>query len=329
MDLGAILNRTYDVYKFDPKTSIPDLSDKTIVVTGGNAGLGFHSILHLAQHNPHRIYLTARSQAKYDSALAEIRKQIPTADSMIRFIQLDLASLASTKQAAEQILADASRLDILMNNAGIMGAAPALSPDGYEIHFATNHMGHALLTKLLMPLLLRTAENTTSSVRIVNVSSGAAHVADSATGFDENLVKTDMSSFGGSNGNMMSRYGQSKLANVLHAKGLAKHYPAITSVSIAPGRVKTGLLDGMYRDGRDRAYACFQRIYDVVVGAMTPEVGAYTQVWAATDAKEHVKAGVMYNPVGKEDAGNKFSNDEKMVDRLWAFTESELKKHGY
>ncbi|KAK5089257.1 hypothetical protein LTR24_006401 [Lithohypha guttulata] len=325
----GFLNRSYDIYKFDPKTSIPDLSGKTIVVTGGNAGLGFHSILQLAQHNPHRIYLTARSQAKYDSAMVEIRKQIPTANNMIRFIQMDLASLASTKQAAEQILADASRLDILINNAGIMGAAAALSPDGYEIHFATNHMGHALFTKLLMPLLLQTAKTTTSDVRIVNVSSGAYMLADSKTGFDENLVKTDMASFSGSSGNMLSRYGQSKLANVLHAKALAKHYPTITSVAIAPGRVKTALLDGMYKDGRDKAYAYFQRVYDFVVGALTPEVGAYTQVWAATDSKDHVKTGVMYNPVGKEDGGNKFSKDEKMVDRLWEFTESELQKLGY
>jgi len=155
-------------------------------------------------------------------------------------------------------------------------------------------------------------------------------MADSKTGFSETLVKTDMSTFGGTNGNMLSRYGQSKLANVLHAKALTKHYPTITSVAIAPGRVKTGLLDGMYKEGKNKAYAYFQSAYDVVIGARAPDVGAYTQVWAATDPdKEHVKSGGMYNPIGPEDAGTKFSNDEKVVDRLWDFTESELKRLGY
>jgi len=328
MSLDTFLNRVHNAYNFNPKTSIPDLSGKVIVVTGGNVGLGFQSVLQLAPHNPHRIYLTVRSKAKYDLAIAEIRKHISTADSMIRFIELDLASLASVKRATDQIVGDADRLDVLMNNAGIMGAAPAQTPDGFEIHFGTNHMGHALLTKLLMPLLLKTAE--TSEVRIVNVSSGAYAMADSNIGFDEKLVKTDMASFGGTNGNMMSRYGQSKLANVLHAKALAKHYPTITSVAIVPGRVQTGLLDGMYKEGTNKAYGYFQKVYDVVIGAHTPEVGAFTQVWAATDpSEEHVKSGALYDPIGKEDAGNKFSNDERMVDRLWDFTESELERLGY
>lgn len=328
MDLDGFLNRVADVYKFDPATSIPDLSGKVIIVTGGNAGLGFESVLQLARHNPLRIYLTTRSKAKYDSAMAEIRKHISAADSMIRFVLMDLASLASVKQAADEIVGDADRLDILLNNAGIMGAAPALTEDGYETHFGTNHMGHALFTRSLMPLLLKTSK--TSDVRIVNVSSGAYKLVDSKTGFDEKLVKTDMASFGGSNGNMMSRYGQSKLANVLHAKALAKHYPTVTSVAIAPGRVKTGLLDSMYKEGNNKAYGYFQKVYDVVIGAKTPEVGAYTQVWAATDPdKGHVKSGAMYNPIGQEDAGTKFSMDENIVDRLWAFTETELDKLGH
>lgn len=76
-----------------------------------------------------------------------------------------------------------------------------------------------------------------------------------------------MKTFNSTSGNMMSRYGLSKLANVLHARALAKHYPSITSVAIAPGRVKTGLLDSMYQEGNEKFYGLFQRFYDVVVGA--------------------------------------------------------------
>lgn len=328
MALNMFLNRAVNVYNFNPETSIPDLSGKVIVLTGGNVGLGYQSLLQLVPHSPQRIYLTARSKAKFEAAMSELRKQHPDADNTIQFVEMDLASLASVKTAADTILSDASRIDILMNNAGIMGAAPALTNEGFEIHFGTNHMGHALLTKLLMPLLLQTAEQ--SEVRIVNVSSGAYQMADSKKGFDTQLVKTDMASFGGSNGNLMSRYGQSKLANVLHAKGLAKHFPAITSVAIAPGRVSTGLLDGMYNDGRDKFYAYFQKFYDLVIGAFTPYEGARTQVWAATEPKkEHIKSGEMYAPIGQADCGTKFSNDPNMVDKLWDFTEEELKRLGY
>lgn len=82
-------------------------------------------------------------------------KEAPTAK--IEFLDLDLASFASVKKAADRILAENERLDLLVNNAGIMGVPPAQSTEGYEIHFGTNHMGHALLTKLLLPLLERTA----------------------------------------------------------------------------------------------------------------------------------------------------------------------------
>lgn len=181
MSLDNLLNRTRDIYNFEPETSIPSLAGKVIIVTGGNAGLGYQSIVQLAPHKPAKLFLTARSQSKYDTAVEALHKELPNVDlSFVRFVQLDLASFQSVRRAADQILAETTRIDILMNNAGIMGMAPSLTAEGYEIHFGTNHMGHALLTKLLKPTLLNTAKTT--DVRIVNVSSGAFEMADAKVG---------------------------------------------------------------------------------------------------------------------------------------------------
>lgn len=329
MALDNLLNRSKNVYSFHPSTSIPDLSDKVIIITGANAGLGLESAVQIAEHNPCRLYLTARSRSKYDTTLTRIQESVPSAETFTHFVEMDLSSFQSVKTAAEKILGDVDRIDILMNNAGIMGAAPALTKDGYETHFGTNHMGHALFTSMLMPVMLKTAQRF-GSARIVNVSSGAYQMTDGKKGFDEDIVKTDMATFKGSNGNLMSRYGQSKLANVLHAKALAKHYPSVTSVAIAPGRCKTGLLDGMYKDGLDKFYGWFQRFYDIVVGAHDVDVGAYTQVWASVESDQgRVQNGEMYFPIGVRDPGTKFSNDDALAEKLWEFTEHELQAKGY
>lgn len=329
MALDNFLNRMNNVYSFNPSTSIPDLTDNVIIITGANAGLGLESAIQIAQHKPSRLYLTARSRAKYENALSKIKEHVPAADTFTRFVEMDLSSLKSVKVAGEHVLDEVDRVDVLMNNAGIMGSPASLTEDGYEVHFGTNHMGHALFTSILMPVLLKTAERY-GNARIVNVSSGAYQMVDKRKGFDEELVKTDMGKFAGSNGNLMARYGQSKLANVLHARGLAKHYPTVTSLAIYPGRVKTGLLDSMYQAGDDKFYAWFQSFYDIVVGAHSVADGALSQLWAAFESDEtHVENGGAYFPVGKKDPGTNFSNDDELVEKLWDFTEHELQTKGF
>jgi NAD(P)-dependent dehydrogenase (short-subunit alcohol dehydrogenase family) len=125
---------------FAPETDIPLLVGKTIVITGSNGGLGYESLIHLAKHSPSKIYLCARSQEKYDNAMKGISAAVPDAPNFVKYLELDLASLASVKKAAETFNAENDRLDVLMNNAGIMAQAPALTKDGFEIQFGTNHM---------------------------------------------------------------------------------------------------------------------------------------------------------------------------------------------
>ena len=133
----------------------------------GNNGLGLETCRQLAKHNPH-IYLAARTPSKAESAIADIKGTAPNAN--ITFLELDLASLESVKKAADTFNAKSDRLDVLINNAGVMALPASTTKEGYEIQFGTNHIGHFLFTKLLMPTLQRTAEGN-SDVRIVNLSS--------------------------------------------------------------------------------------------------------------------------------------------------------------
>ncbi|CAF9911889.1 hypothetical protein IMSHALPRED_010618 [Imshaugia aleurites] len=217
--------------KFDPDKDIPDLTGKTILVTGGNNGLGLETCRQLAKHNPH-LYLAARSPSKAESAIADIKGTVPHAN--ITFLELDLASLESVKNAADTFNAKSDRLDVLINNAGVMALPPGTTKEGYEIQFGTNHVGHFLFTKLLMPTLQRTAEGQ-GDVRIVNLSS-EGHRLPPKGGLALKDAHSNMASY-----NTWVRYGQSKLANILFTRELTRRYPAIKSVAVHPGGIDTGL----------------------------------------------------------------------------------------
>ncbi|KAI9875304.1 MAG: hypothetical protein M1823_007506 [Watsoniomyces obsoletus] len=207
-----------------------------------------------------------------------------------------------------------------MNNGGIMATPPALTPDGYEIQFGTNHLGHALLTRLLMPVLAKTAAEPNSDVRIVNVTSNAQELLAPKQGLLLDDVKTDMAGI-----SQFTRYGHSKLANVYFTKGLAKHYPNIKSVAVHPGGVKTGLGDGF--GPMLPGLKTVMKIMSKVAFADVAE-GAKGQLWASTAKTTDVKSGAVYYPVAKEHVGRPLTNDEKMVNWLWEWTEEEFKKHG-
>lgn len=250
--------------------------------------------------------------------VADIKSAYPDAKVNIIPIQLDLSSLESTKAAANAITSQATRLDILFNNAGIAMTAPSLTKEGYETQFGINHVGHAMFTQLLMPLLLQTAATAPpKSVRIVNVSS-AAHGRTPANGLALEDAKTDMTSY-----HTMTRYGHSKLANILFTQKLAQLYPSVTSVSLHPGFVNTEINTG--KAGGAKWLSMFVRNIVGFVG-LSVEEGAKTQLWCGVATE--VKNGKYYEPVGVEKAGSKWAQDEKKRDELWQWTEEELKANG-
>lgn len=269
--------------------------------------------MQFAKNNPSRIFIGSRSEEKARAAIAEILETVPGA--RLTPIQIDLASLVSVKDAANMILATTDRLDILMNCAGIMAVPPAITVDGYEIQFGTNHMGHALLTKLLLPLLLKTAKQPTpgSDVRIVTLTSHS-HTRAPKGGIDFSRLHSADHEFA-----PLTKYGVSKLANILHVKQLAKHYPTIKSVAIHPGMVNTNLSTTM------RKSFILARLFMPVVSlfsAVGIEQGVLNQLWGATSAE--VESGQYYEPVGVGGKGSPSTEDVEIAEKLWAWTEEEL-----
>lgn len=317
---------------FNPATDIPDLHGKVILVTGGrapfscgyihpltteigNTGLGKETIDQLAKYDPSHIYLAARTPSKGQAAVADVKKATPTAN--ITFLPLDLASFDSISSAAKEFTTKSDRLDVLLNNAGVMALPPGTTKEGYEVQFGTNHVGHALFTKLLLPTMLSTAKQPGSDVRIVNLTSEGHRLAP-AGGLK--LDKADLDKEG-----TWARYGHSKLANILFTQELAVRYPSITSIAVHPGVIKTDLY------APNQASSMVMKYGMMVFGSLmkTVTTGAYNQLWAATTKKEELTNGAYYTPVGSESKGSGNAQNKSFSKELWHWTEESLSSKGY
>lgn len=294
---------------------IPSLQGKVFIVTGGNSGLGKQSVLDLARHEPQEIWLTSRTMEKADETIKDIKKHVPKAN--IKPLALDLGSFDSIKDAARTFAAASQRLDVLMLNAGCMAAPEALTASGYELQFGSNHVGHALFTKLLTPVLAKTAAEPNSDVRVVVLSS-AAVMACPPDGIVFDTLKTTQATL-----STWDRYGQSKLANALYARQLAQHQPQWTVTAIHPGVVQTNLSHYLAEK-----YWYLSPLLTVVTKLLTTvEQGAQNQLWAATAPKKDITNGGLYWPVGDLTGGNRglYSTDDALAKKLWEWTEQELK----
>ena len=125
---------------YSPETHVPSLNGKVIIITGANGGLGYETLIHLARYSPSKLVLCARSKGKYDNALEGIVVAVPEAVNFVRYLELDLASLSSVQEAAKAFITDNDRLDVLINNAGIMAQPAGLTKNGFEIQFGTNYI---------------------------------------------------------------------------------------------------------------------------------------------------------------------------------------------
>lgn len=304
---------------FHPEKDIPDLSGKIIIVTGGSSGLGKESVHQLAKHNPERIFLGARTAKRGNAAVQEIEADVPAIKGKITYLEMDLSSFASLKKAAAFVESQTDHLDVLMNNAGLMAQPAGLTEDGYEVQFGANYMGPALFTRLLMPLLQRSAEKPGSDVRVVNLSSELLKQAP-AGGLLLSQNKTDLSNI-----NSVARYGQSKLADYFHTKTLASQHSNIKFVAIHPGVVSTGLFDDLKKR---RPYFGGFVAWWFKFFLLDVHDGAKAQLWASTTPKDNVRNGGFYGPKYTEYQYPILKND-KLAQELEEWTEKEFVSKGY
>ena len=290
--------------------NIPDLTGKVIIVTGANSGIGYEAAREFARKGANTI-LACRSMAKAQAALEQIKQEIP--DTPAEIMELDLASLASVRQFSEAFKAKYTRLDVLLNNAGIMMVPYAKTEDGFESQFGTNHLGHFALTGLLIDLILRTAH-----ARIVNISSNGHRFGKMDF---ENLMFKD-----GKGYSPIRAYGRSKLANLLFTHELQRRFETAGVNAIAtsahPGTSNTNLAAHLY----DRWY--FKPLVPYV-GRMiqSAAMGALPSLRAAVDSE--AKGGEYYGPDGPRETrgypilvrSNEASHNEEDAKALWQVSE--------
>ena len=259
---------------------IPDQHGRTAVVTGANGGLGLETARQLAAKGAH-VVMAVRNQEKAEAALKKIRIGAP--DASLELVALDLAAQASVRAAAEQIIAAHKSIDLLINNAGVMGISEAKTVDGFEMQFGVDHLGHWSLTALLLPALLRTP-----AARIVTVTSTAHHMGRAVDPADPHLHGRYRP---------WRAYGQAKLANFHFGLGLQRELEkagASTASLIAhPGLSNTDLQAVSVQESGGGASQRFFLSLARRTG-MSAADGALSQLRAATDPA--AKGGEFYGP---------------------------------
>jgi NAD(P)-dependent dehydrogenase (short-subunit alcohol dehydrogenase family) len=260
---------------------IPDLSGRTLIVTGGNSGLGFETTRELARHGA-RVVLACRSLEKARAAIAELRAENPRAE--VEAMALDLASLASVRSFASEFLAKHAALHGLVNNAGVMALPRCQTVDGFEMQLGTNHFGHFALTGLLLGPLLATPGS-----RVVNLSS--------------TMHKTGRMRWDDLHGQRRygkwTAYGQSKLANLLFSYELQRRLDAkraaTISVACHPGYAATNLqFAGPRMQGSSLLEAGAGLMNRLL--AQSAAMGALPSLYAATASG--VRGGEYFGPGG-------------------------------
>ncbi|XP_057703386.1 retinol dehydrogenase 12 isoform X1 [Corythoichthys intestinalis] len=277
------------------------LDGKTVLITGANTGIGKETALDLARRGA-RVILACRDLTKAHIAAVQIRKQSRNDNVVVK--KLDLACLQSVRDLARDIINNEEHLDILINNAGIMMCPKWKTDEGYEMQFGVNHLGHFLLTNLLIELLKKSAPS-----RIVIVSS-LAHEKGQIHFNDINLeedYKPDVS------------YRQSKLANILFCRELAIRLKGtgVNTYCLHPGVVRTELARHLFPTSLWKN----PLLLPFLLMIKNPQEGAQTSIFCAVDESLANSSGLYYSDCALKTPAPA-AMDDNTAKRLWALSSS-------
>lgn len=290
-----------------------DLSGTSVFITGANSGLGQETARALAAKGAH-VIMAGRDQAKLDEAFAAIRAAVPKAE--LDTITVDLGSLENIRAATSRARQRFAKIDILINNAGVMATPFTHTADGFEMQFGTNHLGHFALTAELMPLIERG-----TAKRIVNLSSRGHHMAP---------VDFDDPNFQHRPYDPWASYGQSKTANILFTVGLEQRFAVlgIHAYAVHPGGIQTNLGRHMTPEMMEALIARVTASDSGFAWKTVPQ-GAATTCWAATAEELEGRGGVYCEDchVAEQDDTSttggvrSYALNSSYAERLWALSE--------
>lgn len=280
---------------------IPDMTGKRIVATGANSGIGFETAAALAGAGAD-VTITARSQAKGQAAVAAIQKR--GAKGKVALSVFDMASLGAVRAAASDLSRRLERIDVLVNNAGLMLSDRRVTVDGYEMTFQVNHLAPFLLTNLLLERI-----KSSAPARIVNVASAAHQSARSGLDFD------DLQTIRGYSG--MGVYGRTKLANILFTGELSRQLAGsgVTANSLHPGTVRSGFAGDGDASGLMALGVAIARPF-----MLSPAKGAETSIYLAASPEVEGVTG-KYFAKCQPRTPSPAARDDDAARRLWAESE--------
>ncbi|EJD37985.1 NAD(P)-binding protein [Auricularia subglabra TFB-10046 SS5] len=288
---------------------VPDLAGRVFVVTGGASGIGRETVKELLRHNG-RVYIAARNRERAQAVADELVKEVGRAPEVL---VVDLASLASVRDAANEFNAKEQTLDALINCGGAAGESNATTAEGYDLLFGTNVLGHYYLTHLLLPALKRNLEAHGRKGRVTSVSS-IAHTSHAHIDY-ETLVPGDARD----RKKALDRYGQSKFGNVVFAFELARREGAhIVSSALNPGTIHTPMYDAN-KPGVLASFLMESVMYEVDHGAITP-------LWAATALEAENVNGQYLVPWARVGQAAKEGYDPEVGKKLWTWLEECVRK---
>ena len=276
------------------------MQGKTVLITGANSGIGKETAVALARAGA-TVVFTSRDPQKGEQAAADIRRR---SGADVAFMPLDLASFPSIRALADDFLKRYDSLHVLVNNAGLILTERTETEQGFETTFGVNHLGHFLLTQLLLDRIKASAP-----ARIINVASRAHRFARSGLDFDDlQLTK----SYGG-----MQAYGRSKLANIYFTRELARRLEGsgVTVNALHPGGVNTGFS----HDGDTNGLYSF--LWSLAKPFLrSPEKGAQTSIYLASAPEVEGVTG-KYFANSKEARPTSIAQDDEAARRLWTASE--------